>query len=48
MVSQLTAEVLARGYLPFYSTTVSNVRSSQVTLGLDYRLAWVGRYAREP
>jgi hypothetical protein len=48
VVGRLTAEVLARGRLPYYSTVVSNLRSSRLALGLGYRLAWVELYARAP
>jgi hypothetical protein len=40
IVGRLTAEVLARGRVPYYSTVVSNLRST--------RLAWVELYARAP
>jgi predicted GNAT family acetyltransferase len=48
IVGRLTAEVLARGRVPYYSTVVSNLRSSRLALGLGYRLAWVELYARAP
>jgi hypothetical protein len=48
MVGRLTAEVLARGRVPYYSTVVSNLRSSRLALGLGYRLAWVELFARAP
>jgi hypothetical protein len=48
VVGRLTAEVLARGRVPYYSTTVSNLRSTRLALGLGYRLAWVELYARAP
>jgi predicted GNAT family acetyltransferase len=48
IVGQLTAEVLARGRVPYYSTVVSNLRSAQLALGLGYKLAWVELYARYP
>jgi hypothetical protein len=48
IVGRLTAEVLARRRLPYYSTTVSNLRSSRLALGLGYRLAWIELYARAP
>jgi hypothetical protein len=48
VVGRLTGEVLARGQVPYYSTVVSNLRSSQLALGLGYRLAWVELYARAP
>jgi predicted GNAT family acetyltransferase len=47
MVSRLTAEVLARGCVPYYSTTVSNLRSSRLALGLGYRLTWVEVHTQE-
>jgi GNAT superfamily N-acetyltransferase len=48
MVGRLTAEVLAWGCVPYYSTTVSNLRSSRLALGLGYRLAWVELHTEEP
>ena len=47
VVARLTAEVLARRCVPYYSTTVSNLRSSRLALGLGYRLAWVELHAQE-
>jgi GNAT superfamily N-acetyltransferase len=46
VVGRLTAEVLARGRVPYYSTVVSNLRSTRLALGLGYRLAWTELYAR--
>jgi hypothetical protein len=48
IVGRLTAAVLARGRVPYYSTTVSNLRSARLAVGLGYRLAWVELYARAP
>ncbi len=48
LVGRLTAEVLARGRVPYYSTTLSNLRSSRLALGLGYRLAWVELSTRDP
>lgn len=47
MVARLTTEVLARGCVPYYSTTVSNLRSSRLALGLGYRLLWVELHTQE-
>jgi GNAT superfamily N-acetyltransferase len=46
IVGRLTTEVLGRGRVPYYSTVVSNLRSSRLALGLGYRPAWVELYAR--
>jgi predicted GNAT family acetyltransferase len=47
LVSHLTAAVLAEGSVPYYSTKVSNVPSSNVALGVGYWLAWTEVYAVE-
>lgn len=47
LVSRLTQEVLRQGCLPYYSTIVSNLRSSRLALSLGYWLAWVELYARD-
>ena len=47
LVSRLTREVLRQGRLPYYSTTVSNLRSSRLALSLGYWPAWVELYARD-
>jgi GNAT superfamily N-acetyltransferase len=46
IVSRVTAEVLARGRFPHYSTLVSSLSSSRLALSVAYRLAWVELYAR--
>lgn len=48
LVSRLTAEVIARGYVPYYSTTISNLHSSQLAIGLGYQFAWVELSGRNP
>lgn len=48
MVHRLTAEVLARGCVPYYSTAVSNLRSSRLAVGLGYQLAWVELHTKDP
>jgi GNAT superfamily N-acetyltransferase len=47
LVSRVTEAILAEGKLPYYSTWASNIRSSNVALGLGYWLAWTEVYARE-
>lgn len=48
IVGRVTAEVLGRGRVPYYSTVVSNLRSTRLALGLGYKPAWVELYARSP
>jgi GNAT superfamily N-acetyltransferase len=47
LVGHVTEAILAQGKLPYYSTWASNLRSSNVALGLGYRLAWTEVYVRE-
>jgi GNAT superfamily N-acetyltransferase len=47
LVSQLTEAVLSEGKVPYYSTLVSNLRSSNLALGVGYWLAWTEVYALE-
>jgi GNAT superfamily N-acetyltransferase len=47
LVSRITEAILVEGKLPYYSTWVSNMRSSNVALGLGYWLAWTEVYVRE-
>src|SRR5262249_367472 len=47
LVSQLTAAILAAGKVPYYTTSVSNLRSSNLALGLGYWPAWIEVYARD-
>jgi GNAT superfamily N-acetyltransferase len=46
VVARATAAVLAHGRVPYYSTTLSNLSSTRLALGLGYRLAWIELYAR--
>ncbi|HVC32920.1 MAG TPA: GNAT family N-acetyltransferase [Chloroflexota bacterium] len=41
LVSHLTREVLRQGRIPYYSTTVANLRSRGLALGVGYRPCWV-------
>ncbi len=41
LVSLLTAEILHRGKIPFYGTSLSNYRSWNLALSCGYRPAWV-------
>lgn len=46
LVAWLTGEILARGRLPYYSTTVVNLASRQLALRAGYWPAWVELYSR--
>lgn len=46
LVSRLTEEVLARGILPYYTTTTANIRSRAVAVSLGYWPAWTELYTR--
>lgn len=47
VVGRLTDGVLARGHIPYYSTTVANLASQTLALGLGYWPAWTELYARD-
>ena len=47
LVSCLTEAILAEGKVPYYSTLVSNLQSSNLALRIGYWLAWIEVYARE-
>ncbi|MDQ3854856.1 MAG: GNAT family N-acetyltransferase [Chloroflexota bacterium] len=47
LVSQLTAAILDRGVVPYYSTTVSNLASRTLAVSLGYWPAWTELYARD-
>jgi GNAT superfamily N-acetyltransferase len=47
LVSRITEAILAQGKLPYYSTWVSNLRSSNAALSVGYWLAWTEVYVRE-
>lgn len=47
LVGTLTEAVLVAGKVPYYSTTVANLRSIALALGLGYWLAWTDVYARD-
>ena len=47
LVYELTRSIFARGKLPYYSTRVDNLASSNVVLRLGYWLAWIEVYARD-
>jgi GNAT superfamily N-acetyltransferase len=47
LVSRLTRATLAAGKVPYYSTLVSNLQSSNLALRVGYWLAWIDVYAQE-
>jgi GNAT superfamily N-acetyltransferase len=47
IVGRLTEAVLDRGRVPYYSTTVANLRSRALALGSGYWPAWTDLYARD-
>ena len=47
LVSRITLATLAAGKVPYYSTRIGNLRSSQLACSLGYRLAWTEVYVKE-
>ena len=47
LVGRLTAAVFDRGRVPYYSTTVANLRSRDLAIGVGYWPAWTDLYARD-
>jgi predicted GNAT family acetyltransferase len=47
LVSQLTEAILAEGKVPYYSTLVSNLASTNLALSVGYWMAWTDVYAQE-
>jgi predicted GNAT family acetyltransferase len=47
LVSRLTAAVLQKGILPYYTTTVSNIASRRIATSLGYLPAWVELYSAD-
>jgi GNAT superfamily N-acetyltransferase len=47
MVSLLTAYVLDKGIIPYYSTVENNLESRAVAAALGYKTAWVEMYCRD-
>lgn len=47
LVSRLTEAILDAGRIPYYSTSVSNIRSQAVAIALGYWPAWTEVYARD-
>lgn len=47
LVSRLTEEVFRHGRVPYYTTNVSNIRSSALAVSLGYWPAWVELFARD-
>jgi GNAT superfamily N-acetyltransferase len=41
LVSQLTREILSRGYIPYYGTGSSNIASQRVAHRTGYSIAWM-------
>lgn len=46
IVGTLTKAILNEGILPYYSTEISNLQSSQLAVSLGYWPAWIHLYAR--
>lgn len=47
LVGRLTEAVFDQGRVPYYSTTVANLRSRDLALGLGYWPAWTELYAKD-
>jgi len=47
LVSRLTAAVLQKGILPYYTTTVSNIASRRIATSLGYQPTWVEMYSAD-
>ena len=47
LVGRLTEAVLDHGRVPYYSTTVANLHSRDLAIGLGYWPAWTDLYARD-
>lgn len=47
LVSQATAVILEKGKAPYYTHSISNIRSGNTARSLGYQLAWVDVYVRD-
>jgi GNAT superfamily N-acetyltransferase len=47
LVSAATEASMAQGKIPYYSTSLTNLRSSSIAAGLGYWLTWLEAYTRE-
>lgn len=47
LVGQLTEAIFRRGKVPYYATSVSNIHSRAIAIGLGYWPAWTELHARD-